>query len=244
MKLRCLRTLFRSSAVLPVLLAALALAVCVPSGFAEPPAVSGPRTSNFDPPQSLVIVTVWQAEPGDPRLTGHYESELRNAMDDLGLRTRFVSLEEATSQSFSGRIVVLRMVEDTAASRRHLASVPSTALAWTHAPDGSITPFGIVDLAALRRFLGSRLPAALLGQDSLILGRALGRVSAHEIFHMITRSKEHSPRGLMQVSLTVDELTRPHCPEWLPSNKELAHAAFPQALTNGVVAALHAGDSR
>jgi hypothetical protein len=61
---------------------------------------------------------------------------------------------------------------------------------------------------------------------------------------MITRSREHSPRGLMQPSLTVDDLTGDFCPGWLPANRKLAQAAFPQALTSGVVAALREGGTK
>jgi hypothetical protein len=96
----------------------------------------------------------------------------------------------------------------------------------------------MVDLGALRRFLRARSHAVLAHNDALRFGRALARVSAHEVFHMITRSQEHSSRGLMQPSLTVDDLTADSCPGWLPANRRLAQAAFPQALTRGVVAAL------
>jgi hypothetical protein len=136
------------------------------------------------------------------------------------------------------------MATDTTDSRRSLSAVPDAALAWTHAPDGTITPFGMVDLGALRRFLQARCHSTIACEDVLRFGRALARVSAHEIFHMITRSREHSPRGLMQPSLTVDDLTGDFCPGWLPANRKLAQAAFPQALTSGVVAALREGGTK
>jgi hypothetical protein len=193
---------------------------------------------SLEQPQALVIVTVWPSSLQTSPLTSYYEDELRQTIEDLGVRVQFVSLQEATTRSFAGRIVLLRILEDAEESRRNLGAVPASALAWTHAPNGSITPFGVVDLGALRRFLQGRAPGLALDRDELLLGRALARVSAHEIFHMVTRSKQHSARGLMQPSLTVDELITDRCPGWLGENRRQAQIAFPQALTNGVVAAV------
>jgi hypothetical protein len=223
-------------------MAVLLAVVCVSAAPADEAAAN--TADLLAEPQSLVVVTIWETQRIDFRVAGHYEAELQRLMDDLGMRAQFVSLEDATRRSFSGRIVVLRMTEDTAVSRRTLSAVPDTALAWTHAPDGAITPFGMVDLGALRRFLRARSHSGFDHHDALRFGRALARVSAHEIFHMITRSQEHSPRGLMQASLTVDDLTGDSCAGWLPANRKLAQAAFPQALTRGVVAALREGETK
>jgi len=42
-----------------------------------------------------------------------------------------------------------------------------------------------------------------------LVGRALGRVIAHEIGHVLLRSKGHTRRGLMRAVQRVDELTDP-----------------------------------
>jgi hypothetical protein len=39
-----------------------------------------------------------------------------------------------------------------------------------------------------------------------VLGRALGRVLAHELYHILSGTKRHSARGLAKASFAVDEL--------------------------------------
>ncbi len=50
---------------------------------------------------------------------------------------------------------------------------------------------------------------------ALVLGRALGRVAAHEIGHWLF-GREHAPRGLMRASITGQDLVAPVAPS-LPS---------------------------
>ncbi|MDZ7640148.1 MAG: hypothetical protein U5J83_18165 [Bryobacterales bacterium] len=185
-----------------------------------------------------MIVTIWEAQPWPPRVPAYYEWELGAAMADLGLRTQFASLREATENSFAGRIVVLRMTSDGESARAHLPAMPSSALAWTHASGPDIAPFGTVDMEAVRSFVRIAPIRLLIDREARLYARALGRVAAHELFHMITRSKEHSERGLMQATLTATELTAEKRPEWLPRNREQAHSAFPQAADGELVAAV------
>ena len=44
----------------------------------------------------------------------------------------------------------------------------------------------------------------------LLLGRALGRVVAHELVHMLTRSTEHSHLGIQKSALSGSELIADH----------------------------------
>lgn len=188
--------------------------------------------------QAIIVVTVWESEPPSHDLVRCYESELGELMAGLGMRTRFVGLSDATQNSFAGRIVVLRMTESANEARKAIPGIPTTALAWTHASGGDVTPFGAVDLAALSTFL--QLGSYELGSPhgARVFGRALGRVAAHEIFHMITRSMVHSPRGVMQAELTRRELTSVQGLEWMPRDREMAMASFPQAHVDAVVAAV------
>jgi hypothetical protein len=41
------------------------------------------------------------------------------------------------------------------------------------------------------------------------LGRAIARVSAHEIYHMLTGSEEHARRGIARAKHNREELTAP-----------------------------------
>ena len=83
-------------------------------------------------------------------------------------------------------------------------------LAFAHSSDGEVLPFGEVECdrvkTALRRFLVGRDNSA----KDVVLGVALGRVLAHEMYHMLADDRKHTKSGLTRESLTAEELTAAH----------------------------------
>jgi hypothetical protein len=77
----------------------------------------------------------------------------------------------------------------------------------TRVVDGVVQSFGEIDCD---RVVGA-VRSALIGGDYLradmLVGRVLGRVVAHELLHILTRSVQHSREGVNKSSLTVKELT-------------------------------------
>src|SRR5690606_2054423 len=100
----------------------------------------------------LVIVTQWEQAPSQ-WLMESYQQELGQLMSDLEIRYRFKTLEETSGRAFGGPILVLRMVERHRRIAGQSPVIPGKALAWTHINDTEVTPFGVVDLSALQRFL-------------------------------------------------------------------------------------------
>jgi hypothetical protein len=79
-------------------------------------------------------------------------------------------------------------------------------LAITHSSDGQIQPFGEVDC---ERVVNSAR-GAMSGKDyptaDLLIGRALGRVVAHELVHMLTKSGQHGTEGVEKPALSGKQL--------------------------------------
>jgi len=79
-------------------------------------------------------------------------------------------------------------------------------LAITHSTNGQILPFGEVNCD---RVVGSAR-SAMSGIDypraDLLIGRALGRVVAHELVHMLTKSAVHGAEGVEKPALTGRQL--------------------------------------
>ena len=101
-----------------------------------------------------------------------------------------------------------------------VVTAPPATARGTHAPlaaivflpDGTPEPRIVVYLAAILRLIGS---ARFLGLEEAqwpprlretILGRAIGRVLAHEIGHYATRSRTHTADGLMRSFQRADDL--------------------------------------
>lgn len=76
---------------------------------------------------------------------------------------------------------------------------PRTALAYTHTSNGSILPFSDVEC--------DRVRAMVRSNNDATLGRALGRVVAHELRHILTQSVAHTRKGYAQPALSTSDLT-------------------------------------
>jgi hypothetical protein len=83
------------------------------------------------------------------------------------------------------------------------------AFAFTHIANGEVMPFAEVNCD---RVVGAVRDAMLgrgyAGVDQFI-GRALGRVVAHELVHIMTRSTQHGSHGLQQPALSPRQLIEP-----------------------------------
>ena len=79
-------------------------------------------------------------------------------------------------------------------------------LAVTRTANGAIQPFGEVNCD---RVVGTIRPA-MFGEDyakaDFLVGRAIGRVVAHELVHMLTKSAQHAHEGVQKAALSGKQL--------------------------------------
>jgi hypothetical protein len=73
--------------------------------------------------------------------------------------------------------------------------------------DGVVQPFGEIDCDRVVAAVRSALTGSDYARADMLVGRVLGRVIAHELLHIVTRSVQHSREGVNKSSLTVKELT-------------------------------------
>lgn len=78
-------------------------------------------------------------------------------------------------------------------------------LGYAHVSNGEILPFADVECDRIRSELLAGHGAISPGDDRL-LGRALGRVLAHELHHIIDRTRTHERSGLFRKSLSPQDL--------------------------------------
>lgn len=79
------------------------------------------------------------------------------------------------------------------------------ALARTSVTDGRVLPFAEVECDLLRRYLS---PGFRIGAEGeFTMARALARVTAHEIYHMLTGSVRHCAHGIGQAEFSPRDLT-------------------------------------
>jgi hypothetical protein len=79
-------------------------------------------------------------------------------------------------------------------------------LGWTYVSDGAILPYGDVDCDRIRLFIQMGLLGVPARQREQAYGRAVGRVVAYELYHILTRNPRHGSVGVGKAAYTVRDL--------------------------------------
>jgi hypothetical protein len=83
-------------------------------------------------------------------------------------------------------------------------------LGWTHVSDGQILPFTNVSCDRIRAMVQPVLVTSRSEVRSAIYGRALGRVLAHELYHIFGQTVHHGSGGVAKESYSMWDLVNEH----------------------------------
>jgi hypothetical protein len=72
---------------------------------------------------------------------------------------------------------------------------------------GRVFPYFHVNCSRLIRTLTPALQPLNLPLRRVVFGRALGRVMAHEVYHILSQRKDHDATGVGKASFTLEDLT-------------------------------------
>jgi hypothetical protein len=78
--------------------------------------------------------------------------------------------------------------------------------AFAYGSDGDVLPFSEVECDRVTSSVHSAMGFDDYARPDYLMGRALGRVLAHELVHILTRSAEHGHEGVTQATLSGREL--------------------------------------
>jgi hypothetical protein len=109
-------------------------------------------------------------------------------------------------QSVSGMLVVVKLVGRCEMDGSPEVLVPGP-LGWSHEVDGTVLPFSDLACDNLRGAVGSAIAGGNQLAGNVLLGRAMGRVLAHELYHIIADTSVHGHDGVAQAALTARQLT-------------------------------------
>jgi hypothetical protein len=134
------------------------------------------------------------------------EREIQSLMRDTGVELHWRRLDElSASDSFPSVVVVTFHGSCEMKPVPPPSSSEAVPLAYAHVSNGTVIPFADVECDHVRSSLGpARIPAGSGGD--LLLGRALGRVVAHELHHIIDHTRAHTPHGISRKSLSARDL--------------------------------------
>ncbi len=150
------------------------------------------------------------AQPAGTLVLEDMKSEITGIFHPLGLRLDWRSLSEANGrQQAVSQILVVRfrgLCEVNVAAPQGSRRGP---LGWTHVSDGQILPFTDVDCDRIRDILAEPLAAAVPGERARLLGRAMGRILAHELYHFLGNTSKHGTSGISKSAFNVSDLACP-----------------------------------
>jgi hypothetical protein len=198
---------------------ALLLALCcllitvVSTGWAASPRPATAKLAVYlktDASQSVRPMDSMKQELSRLMQTAGYELEWRGPQDshiDTGAFLAVVELKgdcEAQSGDFGAR-----------------SSLPDMAqLASTFVSDGQVLPFSWVNCGNVTKFLAPALLDQPAARGDFIFGRALARLIAHEFYHMLMQTREHTRSGISKACFTAADL--------LSNSIEFEYAALAQ----------------
>ena len=170
----------------------LAAAVTAPAAGSNPPRLPVTIVLRFDGPYSARSVEEMKREferamkgsvPVEWCVRGQWSGD---AAGDLVLVT------------FQGRCIM-----DTVPPPVYDETGP---LAWTSTVDGTPLPFGQISCDQVRSAVLKAMWGGDFARGDQLFGRALGRVLAHEFYHMRARTASHGATGVTRPALTGAQL--------------------------------------
>lgn len=151
------------------------------------------------------LVVYLKADPNQPAAPiENMKRELISLMHSAGYRV------EWGGESHSPYLAVVELTGNCALTAgypgRDAPASSAGALASTNVTDGQVLPFASVNCAALTRSLSNALAHDVAAQRDFYYGRALARVIAHELYHILMRTTEHSRNGVSRSCFTTADL--------------------------------------
>ena len=155
-------------------------------------------------PIALYISFPQQQPP--PAVLQALQDEVESIMAPSGLRFEWRSLAGNRGDEIAVELAVVTFRGRCDSEGLLSHSTHAGALGWTHVSDGIILPFSEVDCDGLRRFASSGLLALKPSERAVAYGRAVGRVLAHELYHIFADTKHHGSCGVAKEAYSVQDL--------------------------------------
>jgi hypothetical protein len=137
---------------------------------------------------------------------GILQDEVESIMAPMGMHFEWRSLASSRGTEVAAELAVITFKGrcDIAGLLPH--SEAPGALGWTHVSDGVILPFSDIDCDRIRTFVQRDLLLLKAEDREEAFGRAVGRVLAHELYHIFAHTAHHASEGVAKSSYTVQEL--------------------------------------
>ncbi len=157
-------------------------------------------------PQLVTIYTHFDS-PCTGDALDEMKSELDAIMEPIGYSFEWRSLDGVRGNEVSAELVVVTFKGACGGEPLRPLALPQTgALGWTHMSDGDVLPFSNVECERIRRFIQPVLSGYSEKHRDKLIGRAMGRVLAHELYHVFGKTTRHASVGVAKAFYSASDL--------------------------------------
>ena len=140
----------------------------------------------------------------------HMQAALAGLMQGAGYRIEWRDRDNGGTVERGDLVVLeLRGVCDSKASleaRGVAGSHKWSSLGSSAVEGGRVLPFARIDCAALNRMLSPELVNESAARREERFGRAMARVAAHEFYHIVQQTTQHTRHGIAKSAVSAAEL--------------------------------------
>jgi hypothetical protein len=127
-------------------------------------------------------------------------------MNQTGIVTDLRLFSEMTPYQEFGDLVVVRLRGECKLDARPLRRLEPGPLAFAHTSDGQVLPFMEVLCERIKATIRPVMWGEQFRRADELLGRAIARVMAHELYHIIGQTCEHGNDGIARHALSGTQL--------------------------------------
>ena len=181
------------------------LALCCLAALDASLGSAGPN--RLKDPDLVVYLTADTPQPSEP--LQQMQLELTALMFSAGYRLGWRSGADVSAAVNSGALVLVELHGYCGAGQGSLATEPPEAaasLAFSYVAGGRVLPFSTVNCGNLTRVIAPALAGAPQLRRDYLYGRAMARLLAHELYHILANTLEHGRQGIAQSAFSARNL--------------------------------------
>lgn len=167
---------------------------------------SGETNPPPDPPRATLAVIMDFQDPYSSVLLEAMERELERIMAPSNLRLEWRFYEDSLGKEVFHSLAVVRFKGRCRTGESPARPDARSALGLTHITGDAILPYADVHCDQVRKLVLPEIRSESYVRAEVRLGRALGRVVAHELYHILARTTRHGDSGLAKSVLTPQDL--------------------------------------
>jgi hypothetical protein len=156
-----------------------------------PPVEHGGETDAYE----LAIYLDFEAERSEVAVEA-MKAEVAAIMQPVGLNLQWRELEDSGASESFRELAVMRFTGRCQMDPFPVFQEHSPTLGIAKISDGEILPFGEIACSRVQHVIYSQLGTDDQRKRDGLMGRALGRVVAHELYHILSKSTCHAAKGV------------------------------------------------